>query len=198
MQPARPAEARASSAADQSATPCSVHFDLYLHPLLEEPPTRSAVDAATWQQYQTLVSRARGHCAGCPLLVDCLYKAVVQTDISGYVGCTTPKERQQIRTKLGVKLDAENFDTAAGTRGARRPVDHDDVLRARAAYPDDSLEMLANRLGCSLSTVKRHMRRARQKGAAPSPKKAAPAPTVDSVFEAFDEVVEVRRGRTAS
>lgn len=35
-------------------------------------------------------------CGACPPLPDCLYKAVVQTDVSGYVGCTTPAERKEI------------------------------------------------------------------------------------------------------
>ncbi len=199
------ADARTKNTPGPVVTPCSTQLDLYLDPLLEEPPSRSAVDAATWRRYQSLVGRARGECSGCPLLVECLYKAVVQTDISGYVGCTTPAERTKIRKRLGVRVEAENFDAAAGARGSRRPVDHDDVLRARTAYPDDSLESLAQRLGCSLSTVKRHLRRARAaeqagdgKGAAAggSAAQAAP-PTVEAVLDAFEQVVDQRRSHTA-
>ncbi|HZA05629.1 MAG TPA: helix-turn-helix domain-containing protein, partial [Propionibacteriaceae bacterium] len=43
-----------------------------------------------------------------------------------------------------------------------RQVDHDEVVRLRHAHPDESLETIARRLGCSLSTVKRHLRRERR------------------------------------
>lgn len=185
-------DARGRSRPDRAVTPCSVETDLYLHPLLEEPPVRYTADRDTWGTYQGLVEQARAACAGCPLLVECLYKAVVQSDISGYVGCTTPKERTRIRRRLGVKVEAEDLDAAAGARGNRRPVDPAEVARARAAYPDDSLEALALRLDCSLSTVKRHLRRARS-AAEPETSRQ---PTVEEVLDAFDHVVEARRTRT--
>lgn len=187
------ADARGRSRPDPAVTPCSVQTDLYLHPLLEEPPVQYTADKDTWRTYQGLVEQARAQCAACPLLVECLYKAVVQSDISGYVGCTTPKERLKIRRRLGLKLESEDLDGAAGARGTRRPVDPDDVARVRAAYPDDSLEALARRLDCSLSTVKRHLRRARSK---PEPRQRT-QPSVDQVLDAFDHVVEARRSRTA-
>lgn len=188
------ADAKGRSTPEPAVTPCSVDIDLYLHPLLEEPPVQYRTDKETWQAYQRLVDRAREACAGCPLLVECLYKAVVQRDISGYVGCTTPKERNRIRQKLGVKVEPEDFDAASGARGTRRPVDPDEVIRARAAYPDDSLDALARRLDCSLSTVKRHLRKARSGAAEPE---RTTAPTVEDVLDAFDHVVEARRTRTA-
>jgi len=64
---------------------------------------------------------------------------------------------------------ADDFDQLAGARGTRRPVSHEEVLRLRTQYPNDSLESLAMRLGCSLSTVKRHLRRARR-GQSPATK----------------------------
>jgi len=129
-----------------------------------------------------------------------MYAAVVQRDVSGFVGCTTPGEREQIRVRLGARPEREDLDAAAGVRGERRPVDHDAVMAMRAAYPDDSLEMLANRLECSLSTIKRHLRRARREetgnaaadaggGDRPRPRTKA-VPTVDDVLDAFDDVVE--------
>jgi hypothetical protein len=78
----------------------------------------------------------------------------------------------------------------------------------RAAHPDDSLEALAARLDCSLSTVKRHLRRARREASAPGSVDVAvggdasgdagagrtgdslSGPTVDEVFDAFEAVVE--------
>jgi transcription factor WhiB/sigma-70-like protein len=176
------------------ASPCAVDLDLYLHPLLEDPPARSTASKQVWAEYEGLVARARALCAGCPLLADCLYKAVVQTDVAGYVGCTTPLERRAIRRRVGIALPAEDLDAYAGTRGERQPVEHEDVLRMRAAHPDDSLETLAERLGCSLSTVKRHLRRARREGSEESAggDREVVVPTMDEVFEAFEAVVEQR------
>src|SRR6478735_3924495 len=177
------------------ASPCAVDVELYLHPLLEEPPARSSADKQTWATYVSLVVRARRSCAACPLLADCLYKAVVHTDVAGYVGCTTPLERRAIRRRVGISVPAEDLDTYAGTRGDRQPVEHDDVLRMRAAHPDDSLETLAERLGCSLSTVKRHLRRARREAAVDGTAESEQVelPTMDQVFEAFEAVVDQPR-----
>ncbi len=179
-----------------AATPCSTNVDLYLHPLLEEPPVRSSVSTETWQGYEELAAAARASCAACPILADCMYKAVAQTDVSGYVGCTSARERAAIRRVLGVQVEAEDVDALAGTRGARQPVDHDDVLRMRAAHPDDSLEMLAARLECSLSTVKRHLRRARNPSS-PDERRSVERrrlPSMDEVFDAFEQVVEPQLG----
>jgi hypothetical protein len=185
------------SAADFT-TACSTDIELYLHPLLEEPPARSKVNRDTWAEYEGLVERARGLCSRCPILAECLYKAVVQTDVSGYVGCTTPKERATMRRMLDVTIEGEDLDTFTGARGSRQPVDHEAVLAMRAANPDDSLEQIANRLGCSLSTVKRHMRRARQAEGAGSTDEepAAELPSLDEVFDAFETVVESQRQST--
>lgn len=104
-----------------------------------------------------------------------------------------------MRTVLGVTVEAEDLDAIAGARGSRQPVDHESVMAMKAAHPDDSLEQIATRLGCSLSTVKRHLRRARQ---APTSQAGAVAPVVelpslDEVFEAFEEIVESQRVRSA-
>ena len=180
-----------------AATPCATDLDLFLHPLLDEPPVKSTASKQTWDTYEALVASARQACSGCPLLADCLYKAVAQTDVSGFVGCTTPKERTQIRKLLGVKVEAEDFDSFAGARGTRQPIDHDDVLRIRAQHPDDSLEQIAGRLGCSLSTVKRHLRRARHEAnradGGGSAAHALGVPSMDDVFDAFEDVVETKR-----
>ncbi len=176
---------------------CATDTALYLHPLLEESPDPATVSADVRRELDDLVSRARAACAACPLFAECLYAAVVQRDVAGFVGCTTQGERDAIRDRLGAGPEREDLDAAAGVRGERRPLDHEAVLAARAAYPDDSLEMLAHRLECSLSTVKRHLRRARREAAGtgaaaadrPEPKSAG-VPTVDQVLDAFDDVVE--------
>ncbi|MBA2699689.1 MAG: sigma-70 family RNA polymerase sigma factor [Nocardioidaceae bacterium] len=183
---------------DVTYTPCATNVELYLHPLLEEPPEKATAAHETWREYESLVCTARAACSECRLLADWLFKAVAQTDVAGYVGCTPPRERQQIRKLIGVKVEAEDFDSLAGARGSRQPVDHADVLRMRAQHPDDSLEQIASRLGCSLSTVKRHLRRARsQTGWGADP--AAPSvkvPTMDDVFDAFEQVVESNRAES--
>jgi hypothetical protein len=48
------------------------------------------------------------------------------------------------------------------------------------------------RLGCSLSTVKRHLRRARR-GQSPAAKVPRQRPTMDAVLDAFDTVIESKR-----
>ena len=177
---------------------CATDPELFWDESLESPPVRSKVTKAVWEAYQERLALVRAACAACPIFVDCLYKAVAQVEVSGFVGCTTPRERKEIRTRLGVALAPEDLDVAAGVRGERRPVDHEAVLAVRAAYPDDSLEELASRLDCSLSTVKRHLRRARREASDPAeadrPAPTDPAlPTVDDVLDAFDEVVEAGR-----
>ena len=174
---------------------CATNPDLFLHPILDTPPARSKVTKAAWTEYRDLLRQARDACASCPLFVDCLYTAVAQVDVAGFVGCTTPRERKQIRSELGVSVASEDLDAAAGVRGERRPIDHEAVLAMRAAHPDESLEELASRLECSLSTVKRHLRRARREAAGdvvpdrPKPKDPD-LPTVDDVLDTFDDVIE--------
>ncbi len=107
-------------------TPCATDLELFLDPLLEEPPSRSAVTKDIWSQYEVLVARAQTACAGCALLADCMYKAVVQSDVSGFVGCTTPQDRVRMRRALGIKVDTDGLDQYArhpgisSTGGARR------------------------------------------------------------------------------
>ena len=98
-----------------------------------------------------------------------------------------------MRSRLGVRIEAEDLDSVAGARGSRQPVEHESVLAMRAAHPDDPLEQIAHRLGCSLSTVKRHLRRARRASAGDP----SELPSLDEVFDAFDEVVESRIPRPA-
>jgi len=186
-----------SFADDSSVTACSTDIDLYLHPLLEDPPVRSTASKDTWADYERLVFAARDACSSCPLLADCLYKAVAQTDVSGYVGCTTPKERAAMRKLIGVKVETEDLDSFAGARGSRKPVDTDDVLRMHAQYPDEPLESIAERLDCSLSTVKRHLRKARSASSSSADSAhESQLPTMDEVFDAFEQVVETNRAHS--
>lgn len=66
-----------------AATPCATDIDLFLNPLLEEPPVRSTTSKQAWAEYESLVVAARAACSSCPLLADCLYKAVAHADVAG-------------------------------------------------------------------------------------------------------------------
>lgn len=185
-----------SSVLEGAMTACSARTDIFQHRLLEEPPPASAA-RRTRERYEQLVREAKTLCASCPLLTDCLYNAVAEHDISGFVAGTTAAQRRSMRNLLDVEVQADDFDQLAGARGTRRPVSHEEVLRLRAQYPNDSLESLAMRLGCSLSTVKRHLRRARR-GQSPASKAPRRRPEVAAVLDAFDAVVDQPRQPAAS
>nr|WP_281370015.1 WhiB family transcriptional regulator [Naumannella cuiyingiana] len=151
---------------------CASRPELFQHPLVEEPPTSSAPQSVR-REYSVLVNEARAVCAACPLRRDCLYDAVVKHDVAGFVAGTTEMERRMIRRQLDVTVEAEDLDTMAGVFRSGRRIDHDEVVRLRQANPHESLEMLARRLDCSLSTVKRHLRRHRR-GQDLKPKQTVP------------------------
>lgn len=181
-----------------SSTPrprCVELVPVFQHPLLEEPLASNAT-ASVRRRYAGLVAQAEQACSGCPLIERCLYAAVVEHDVAGYVGGTTPAERAQIRRALALTVAPEDFDTLAGVTGRHRQVDHDEVVRLRHAHPDESLETLAHRLGCSLSTVKRHLRRERR---TPSARRSAsPKPTMTAVFAAAAGMTDRTREHLAA
>jgi hypothetical protein len=127
------------------------------------------------------------NCAGCPFLVDCLYRAVVEVDVFGYAACTTGADRQQIRRKLGIEIIQPNAGPFAAPRSGAGPIDHDSVLTLRQSYPNDTCIQLAQRLGCSTSTVKRHLRRARLAQVRLTPLEPR-TPSVEEVLDCFDEL----------
>ena len=118
----------------------------------------------------------------------CLYSAVVEYDVAGYCAGTTRKQRTEIRNLLKVSVEPEDLDTLAGVQARHRQVDHHEVVRLRNANPHESLDTIAHRLGCSLSTVKRHLRKARS-GDNVTPIDRKPAPTMTQVTQAFQAVV---------
>ena len=165
---------------------------LFQHELLEGPvPARG--DGERRREATLLTARAAAACADCPLFESCLYDAVVKHDVAGFVAGTTEAQRTRIRATLGVKVEPEDLDSLAGVVGGGRRLDHNEVLRLRNANPHESLEVLAMRLGCSLSTIKRHMRRARS--AAGEVRLAAVKPTLERVLAAFEAVVRPNRSR---
>ncbi len=152
---------------------CVPYAPLFQNPLLEEPLAANA-PADVRRRRAALVRRAQDVCGACPLVAPCLYRAVVEHDVAGYVGATTQRQRAEIRQRLGVVVEPEDLDTLAGVTGRHRQIDHDEVVRLRSANPHESLETLAHRLGCSLSTVKRHLRRERSHPSATTADTAAP------------------------
>ena len=172
--PGRPAAVRRRIASDvEPATPtCASRPELFLDAALEQEPVTSA-PARVRRHYAGLAQDATEVCASCPLLTACLYRAVVELDVAGFVAGTTERQRAEVRARLGVRVEPEDFDSLAGVVGGQRAVDHDEVVRLRRAHPDESLERIARRLGCSLSTVKRHLRRERTQ---PSAQVASPKP----------------------
>ncbi|GAA2093184.1 hypothetical protein GCM10009841_02710 [Microlunatus panaciterrae] len=167
-------------------TGCVEFASLFQDPFLEEPPNTSA-SAPDRRRHQLLTQRAESLCHACPLQRECLYDAVVKNDVSGYVAGTTRKERMQMRRLLEVTVEPEDFDTLAGVTGRHRQVDHDEVVRLRNANPHESLEMLAQRMGCSLSTVKRHLRKARRTVDVTPIRRSTP-PSLARVMAAFRTV----------
>lgn len=143
-----------------------------------------------WGEQGAARARAAAVCAECPLARQCLYDAVVRFDVAGFVAGTTPQERRAIRARAGVRVESENFDTAAGVTAGGRPVDRDEVLRLRRVNPDETLEQLAQRLGCSTSTVKRHLRKVRAGATIERP--ARRVPTQDDVVAAARAVLGQR------
>jgi DNA-binding MarR family transcriptional regulator len=173
----------------QNATGCVRNAALFQDRLMEEPPTSSA-PATLRHRYASLTEQAAEVCAACPLQQTCLYDAVVTHDVAGFVAGTTQRQRSQIRRRLNISVEPEDFDTFAGATARNRPVDHEEVVRLRRANPDETLESIAQRLGCSLSTVKRHLRRERATNQGPVRLTSVrrPLPTLTQVLATAAEV----------
>ena len=184
--PRRTAESRPRRE-DRDRPACADFPEVFLHAALETEPVVSA-PARVRRQYAALAAEATEICASCPLLTACLYRAVVHYDVAGFVAGTTQRQRGEIRARLGVEVEAEDFDSLAGVVGGQRSVDHDEVVRLRRTHPDESLERIARRLGCSLSTVKRHLRRERNEPAAVSGR-GATRPTETAVRRVTAEIL---------
>jgi len=153
---------------------CVEFASLFQHPLVEDPPApRSSVEER--RSYRVLIGKTYDICTACPLIDDCLYRSVVEVDVAGYVAATTPEQRALIRARLDIAVEPEDLDTIAGVTGRHRQIDHDELVRLRNANPHESLEALAQRLGCSLSTVKRHLRRERTSPAPRRPRRVLPS-----------------------
>jgi hypothetical protein len=175
---------------------CSGMGNLFLHPLLDDVSSTQLTHEQSHAQ-KMMQDRAQEICASCPMISQCLYNAVVHHDVAGFVAGTTAKQRLAIRSRLGWRVKPENLDAFAGVVSGHA-VDHDEVLRMRKANPNETLETLAERLSCSLSTVKRHLRMARTLGeeAAPTPQLKLVPPSAEQVFSATRDVLTGARRHT--
>lgn len=173
---------------DTILPPCAQSPEAYLDENLQ---ATSVTTLSAAEREQLIATKAALHrqCAGCPLLVECLYRAVVEVDVSGYAACTTESERALIRASLGIEVVRSTLTPYGAPRVGGGPVSHEAVLTSRQAYPKDTCQQLAERLGCSTSTIKRHLRRDREQRAAdaiPDPAVEQNLPTIDEVLDAFD------------
>ena len=156
-------------------TACVAYSNVFLHPLLDDGLTPST--RGERREQQMLRNQAEKMCAGCPLMAQCLTDAVVKFDVSGFVGGTTKRQRQEIRARLGVTVAPEDFDTFAGVNSGRQ-FDRYEIQRMRTANPDQPLSAIAAKIGCSVSTVKRHLRRIEAEGGVKQPaQKKKPSPS---------------------
>lgn len=173
---------------DVMTPPCASLPEVYLDEHLHTPPSRAEISDSDWARLTVKRASAHRRCAGCPMMVDCLYRAIVEVDVSGFVACTTEDDRAAIRDQLGIEIQQSPAATYGDARVGGGPVDHAAVMTARQAYPKDTCHQLAERLDCSVSTIKRHLRRAREQAASIATSPASTAPTVDAVLDAFDQL----------
>lgn len=172
----------------QDATPaCRGKEAIFLHPLIEDPSQARSLGQR--REQQSLLRQAENTCMSCPLMQQCLYRAVVEHDVAGCVAGTTQRQRNEMRRQLRITVQPQDFDTMAGVLAPNRQVDHDEVVRLRTANPEASLESIAQRLGCSLSTVKRHLRRERNGEAATAPEPTTVRPTMAEVMKVYAAVM---------
>jgi hypothetical protein len=175
---------------DTTRPPCTVATDVFHDEYLHTPPARHEVSAAEWRLLSATRAAAHRECAGCPLMFSCLYRAVVEVDVSGFVACTTEHDRQTIRRQLGIEIEQSSMTPFGAPRVGGGPVSHEAVMTVRHAHPKDTCQQLAERLECSTSTVKRHLRRERaeKSAAARTAMTLHDLPTVDAVLDAFDQL----------
>lgn len=146
---------------EKPSTPCVRFSNVFLHPLMDE--SQSATTQANRREQAMLRSQAEKVCAECPLFEACLTDAVTKYNVSGFVAGTTRRQRQEIRNRLGVQVAEEDLDFYVGVSSGRQ-FDRNEIYRMRNANPDEPLSAIAARVGCSVSTVKRHLRRVQDEG----------------------------------
>ena len=179
---------------DSQVTPCVEYTNVYLHPLLDE--TQSVNNQTHRREQAMLRTQAEKMCAECPMFAQCLTNAVTKFDVSGFVAGTTRRQRQEIRARLGVSLEDDDFDSYAGVSSGRQ-FDRAEIHRLRTANPNEPLSAIAARVGCSVSTVKRHLRRIEREGL-PSEFKKSRTVTAEEVMEVAQDVIRGHRRSAAA
>ena len=177
-------------AVNETQTPCMTYTNVFLHPLLDD--TQPASKQSNRREQAMLRTQAEKLCASCPIQAQCLTDAITKFDVNGFVAGTTKRQRQEIRHRLGVVVSEDDFDIYAGVNSGRQ-FDRNEIHRLRMANPNEPLSAIAARVGCSVSTVKRHLRRIERDGLAPTPRKAKPTPV--DVMRAADEIKRGARRR---
>lgn len=162
--------------------PCVKASNVFQHPLLEE--CRTPTTGSERREQAMLRSQAERLCADCPFLAQCLSDAVAKHDVLGFVAGTTKRQRQELRVRLGINVEAEDLDVYAGVNSGRQ-YDGQEIQRLRAANPDQPLSAIAQKLGCSVSTVKRHLRRIEDNEIAPAEVIVRELPSPEVVLETF-------------
>lgn len=163
---------------DQLA-PCVEASNLFLHPLLEE----GAAPANRGERREQAMLRAQAErlCADCPMLAQCLTDAVTKHEVAGFVAGTTRRQRREIRARLGIQLQTEDIDTYVGVNSGRQ-FDRSEIHRMRLANPSQPLSVIAQKIGCSVSTVKRHLRRIELEGETPRAEQRNQLPSPEVVL----------------
>ncbi|MDO5677966.1 MAG: WhiB family transcriptional regulator [Propionibacteriaceae bacterium] len=110
------------------------------------------------RQQQLLEMQAERLCGSCPVVDKCLTEAIIKHDAAGFVAGTTQRQRIEVRRRLNVRVQELDLDQFTGVRSGRQ-FDTEEILRLRNANPDQPLSTIAAKIGCSVSTVKRHLRR---------------------------------------
>ncbi|WCC79870.1 WhiB family transcriptional regulator [Cutibacterium equinum] len=183
---------------DRTLPACANLTAVFQHPLLEGDSAAATPDEHRLER--ALRTQAQAACSACPLFEQCLENAILNHDVAGFAAGTTPRQRSRIRSRLGVRVRPEDFESYAGVISPGRQVSTQDVVKLRQAHPDQPLSFIAERLGCSLSTVKRHMRQARDTSSAPRHNAPAKA-KMTSLAAAYETVTgrpHPRRARLAA
>ncbi len=174
---------------------CVAAAQVFRSPLLEEPLPSSASGAQRQARASPRRQGRRVVRPGARSSPRACTKRSSRTTCTGSSPAPPPVSVRRSAPSCDVTVEPEDFDTLAGVTAPNRQVDHTEVVRLRNANPTESLKAIAQRLGCSLSTVKRHLRRARNGEVAE--KRATKAPSTDQVLEAYASVIGTSRRRAA-
>ncbi|MCI1749661.1 MAG: sigma-70 region 4 domain-containing protein [Acidipropionibacterium sp.] len=173
-----------------SIPPCATLTEVFQHPFLEEDATPRSAEQR--RLHTNLTARATDVCMNCPYFEDCLETSISEHDVAGFVAGTTSRQRTRIRGLLHVRVQPDDMDALVGILSSGRQIATHDVVRLRRSHPGEPLDFIAQSLGCSLSTVKRHLRRARTEADEPTPF-IATRPDRADIITAFESVTGMSR-----